>query len=186
MAFLAVAAAGYTVQTLLRMRAEEVSARLEPVLATGVGRLKWLASHGVIATLGTVMVMGGMGLAGTLGYLAAGGDGETSLGQTGAALVQIPAALALGAFVVAAFALVPRWAAAISWTALGLSLVVGQMGEMLNLPQAVTNLSPFTHVPAVPAEPFEILPVATLLGTSVVLVGVAATAFRRRDLAIPA
>ncbi len=186
MGFLGVAAAGYTIQALLRMRAEEVSGRLEPVLATSVDRGRWLASHGVIAGLGTAAVIGAMGLAATLGYVAAGGDLAGGLGQTGAALTQLPPALALGAFAMAVFALAPRFAPAIGWAALAISLVVGQLGEMLKLPQAAINLSPFTHMPAVPAEVLAITPIALLLASTLAFVAIAVAAFRRRDLAIPA
>jgi ABC-2 type transport system permease protein len=186
MGFLGVAAAGYTIQALLRMRAEEVSGRLEPVLATSVDRGRWLASHGVIAGLGTAAVIGAMGLAATLGYVAAGGDLAGGLGQTGAALTQLPPALALGAFVLAAFALAPRFAPAIGWSALAISLVVGQLGEMLKLPQAAINLSPFMHMPAVPAEALAITPIALLLASTLAFVAIAVAAFRHRDLAIPA
>ena len=186
MGILGVAAAGYTIQAVLRMRAEEASGRLEPVLATSVDRGAWLASHGVIAGLGTVAVIGAMGRAATLGYAASGGDLTGGLGQTGAALTQLPPALALGAFAMAAFALAPRFAPAIGWAALAISLVVGQLGEMLKLPQAAINLSPFTHMPAVPAEVLAITPIALLLASSIAFVAIAVAAFGRRDLAIPA
>jgi ABC-2 type transport system permease protein len=186
MGFLGIGAAGYTVQALLRMRAEEASNRLEPVLATAVGRRTWLAGHSLIAAAGTCIVLTAMGLAATLGYWIASGDLRTGLGATGAGLVQIPAALALGAFVLAAFAFAPRWAPTVGWAALAMSLVVGQLGEMLKLPQWALNLSPFSHVPAVPAEPFAILPVAILAAVAVALSGAAAMGFRHRDLVIPA
>ena len=186
MGFLGVVAAGYTVQALLRMRAEEVSGRLEPVLATSVDRGMWLASHGVIAGLGTAAVIGAMGLAAALGYIAAGGDFAGGFDQIGAALTQLPPALALGALVLAAFALTPRFAPAIGWSALAISLVVGQLGEMLKLPQAAINLSPFSHMPAVPAEALTTTPIALLIAASLALVAIAVAAFRRRDLAIHA
>jgi ABC-2 type transport system permease protein len=186
MGFLGIGAAGYTVQALLRMRAEEASGRLEPVLATAVGRKTWLAGHALIAAAGTCIVLTAMGLAATLGYWIASGDLEAGLGATGAGLIQIPAALALGAFVLATFALAPRWAPTLGWAALATSLVVGQLGEMLELPQWALNLSPFSHVPAIPAEPFAILPVAILSAVAAALAGIAASGFGRRDLAIPA
>jgi ABC-2 type transport system permease protein len=117
--------------------------------------------------------------------VATGGDFGTGLrGMGGAALAQAPAALALGGFVVAAFALLPRWAIVLGWGALAASLVMGQLGAMLDLPQAVLNISPFTHVPLVPAEPFTLLPVVLLLGAATLLGGLAFAVFRRRDLSI--
>lgn len=186
MAFLGVAAAGYTVQALLRLRADEDSGRLEPVLATAVGRAAWLGSHVVIAGLGTVVLLLVTGLSGALAYGAATGDLATGMGQVAAALAQVPAALALGGFVVAAFALLPQRVAALSWAALAASLVVGQLGDLLELPQPVMNLSPFTHVPRVPAESLAVIPLGVLLAVAGVLTGIGFVIFRRRDLALGA
>jgi ABC-2 type transport system permease protein len=77
---------------------------------------------------------------------------------------------------------VPRAAAAIGWGALAASFVLGQLGAILDLPQAVLNLSPFTHVPAVPAQPVEATPMVALAGTAIVLTAAAFVAHRRRDL----
>jgi ABC-2 type transport system permease protein len=186
MSFVGLAATGFTVQALLRARAEEVDGRLEPLLATPVSRHRWLAGHVVIAVAGTFALFCLAGLGAGLSYgVATGGDFGTGLrGMGGAALAQAPAALALGGFVVAAFALLPRWAIVLGWGALAASLVMGQLGAMLDLPQAVLNISPFTHVPMVPAEPFTLLPIALLLGAAALLGGLAFAVFRRRDLSI--
>lgn len=185
--FLGVAAAGYTVQALLRMRAEEATGRLEPVLATSLGRPAWLASHLTIAAVGTVVLLVATGLAGGAVYGAMTGDWATGTGGlVRGALVQIPAVLALGGFVVAAFGLLPRWSVALAWSALAVSFVMGQLGDLLGLPQVVLNLSPFTHVPPVPAEPVTALPLAILGGVGLLLGAIGFVAFGRRDLAIAA
>jgi len=186
MAMLALAAAGFTIQSILRMRAEEASGRAEPVLATAVGRRTWLGSHAAVAGIGTVSILAGMGAAGMLGYLTSGGNLAGGWGQFQAAVVFIPSVLALGAFVLAAFAFVPRWATLIAWGALVVTLVMGQLGELLKFPQALLNVSPFTHAPKVPAEPFEALPLVILLAIATALGGLAFWGFRRRSLAIPA
>jgi len=184
--FIAVGASGYTIQALLRMRAEEVSGRLEPVLSTAVGRTQWLASHGRIAASGTValLVVGGAAAAVSNGVVTGGFGSSWAVMQ--AALVQVPAVLALGAFVFALFGLAPRWAGALSWAALAGNFVVGQFGDLLKLPQVVMNISPFTHLPAVPAVTLNMVPVAVLLAVAVALVGAGVLGFRRRDLAIAA
>lgn len=184
--FIAVGASGYTIQALLRMRAEEASARLEPILSTSVGRAEWLASHGAIAAGGTVAILAGSGIAAAISNGVASGDWGAGWGVISAALVQVPAVLALGAFAFAAFACAPRWAGAIAWASLAASFVIGQFGDLLKLPQAVLNLSPFTHVPAVPAEDLAVTPIAVLLAVTLALASLGVWAFRRRDLAIPA
>lgn len=184
--FIAVAASGYTVQALLRMRAEEASGRLEPILSTAVGRTQWLASHGRIAVGGTVALMVACGGAAALSNGVASGDFGSGWGVMSAAVVQIPAVLALGGFVFAIFGLAPKWAGSLSWAALAASFVVGQFGDLLKLPQAALNLSPFTHVPAVPAETLAMVPIVVLLAVAGAFVGIGIAGFRRRDLAIAA
>jgi ABC-2 type transport system permease protein len=182
LSLLAVAAAGFTVQALLRARNEEVGGRAEPLLATGVGRTRWLLSHVAVAVLGTVALL-------LLAGLVAGGAHALDIGEAGqvptlvgAALVRVPAALALGGFVVAVVGLVPRWAAALAWGALVLSLVMGQLGELLELPQAVLNVSPFTHPPALPAQELVWTPVLSLLAVALGLAALGLLALRRRDI----
>lgn len=185
--FLGIAATGYTVQALLRMRAEEATGRLEPVLATAVGRARWLASHVAIAVGGTTALLAVTGLAGGVVYGAMTGRWAAGIGGlVGGALVQAPAALALGGFVLAVFGLLPRYAVALAWSALAVSLVMGQLGELLGLPQQVLNLSPFTHLPSVPAASATVPPLAALLAIAVLCGAVGVAAFRRRDLAIAA
>jgi len=187
MAIVGIAAAAYTVQALLRMRAEEVSGRLEPVLATGVGRHRWLAGHVLIAGFGTALILTLTGIAGGLTYGAITGRWAEGVGDlTAAALVQVPAALALGGFVLAVFGLLPRWAGPITWFALAAALVMGQLGSLFDLPQWLLNVSPFSHVPLVPAEPFTATPVVWLLLAAAALGATGFAAFRRRDLAIGA
>lgn len=187
MAIVGIAAGGYVVQALLRMRAEEVSGRVEPLLATAVGRHRWLASHVTIAVGGLVVMLG---LAGSLGGLtfaiASGGWDDGATGLVTAAVVQIPAALALGGFAIAAFGLTPRWAGSLTWFALAVALVMGQLGTLFDLPQWLLNLSPFTHVPRVPADAFVVAPVLWLLVAAVGLGALGVAAFRHRDLAIGA
>jgi ABC-2 type transport system permease protein len=181
--FLGIAATGFTVQALLRARAEEAAGRLEAVLATATSRTGWLAGHVIVAVAGTVALFVLLGLTGALAYGAVTGDWAVGVeGMLGGAAVQIPAALALGALVLVAVALLPRWAAAVGWAALAVGLVMGQLGALLELPQPVLNLSPFTHVPAVPAESLSVLPLAVLLAAAAGLGALGFAGFARRDL----
>jgi ABC-2 type transport system permease protein len=175
------------VQALLRMRAEEASGRLEVVMATSTSRARWMGGHLLIAGLGTLTLLAVAGASGTVAYGLLTGDWATGAkGMLAAAVLQAPAALALGGLVVAAIALVPRWAGVVGWSALGTSLVMGQLGALLELPQGLLNLSPFTHVPAFPAQELDMLPLALLSAATAVLVGLGVVVFRRRDLVLTA
>jgi ABC-2 type transport system permease protein len=183
--FAGIAASGYAIQTLLRMRSEEAADRVEPVLATSVSRARWMGSHIVIAVLGVVALVVLMGLSTGVTYgLVIGDVGGQVPTLVGAALVQAPAVLALAGLTVAVFGLLPRRAVAIAWTAFALCLLMGQLGAILDLPQAMLNLSPFTHLPAAPADDVVVTPLIMLLVVAAALLATGITAFRRRDLAL--
>jgi ABC-2 type transport system permease protein len=182
--WIAIAVSAFAVQSLLRLRNEELSGRAEGLLATAVPRWRWVGSHLVIAGGGTVLLLALLGVAGMLSYGAITGAWPQGAGFLWASLAHVPAALVVAAFVLAAVTFMPRWAAALGWGALAVSLVLGQLGAQFELPQAVLNLSPFTHVPPVPAGTIAVLPLVVLSAVAVALVGVAALRFQQRDLAL--
>ncbi|MFI7649047.1 ABC transporter permease [Micromonospora sp. NPDC049460] len=173
----------YVVQALLRTRGDETDGRLEAILATAVSRTRWLTTQVVAATLGALALVLLGGLTTGLGYGLVTGD---PLGQTaelgGAALVRLPALLVVAGVVTALFGLLPRWSVALSWAALIGFLLLGQLGAVLDLPQAALNLSPYTHVPSVPAVDLAALPLVVLTGVAVVLLAAGLAGFRRRDV----
>lgn len=182
MGVMGIAASAYAVQATLRARTEEVAGRAEIVLATAVSRERWLLGHVGIAAGGTVflMLVTGLAVGFTNGLIS--GDLGFALGRAlGAALVQVPAAVVLGALAAAVLGLLPRLAA-LAWAGVVFVLVVGELGTLLGLPDWLMQVSPFAHVPAVPGEPFSATPLAVLVGVAAVLVAVGARAFRRRDL----
>jgi len=182
------AAAIYVVQVLLRMRTEEADGPLEPVLATAVGRVRWVAGYAITALVGALALV----------LLFAVGTGLTAgvvlgdpLGQVreliGPSLVQLPAVLVIGAAVIAFVGLVPRFAGVVSWAMLIAAIVIGPMfGPTLKVPQLVQDLSPFTHVPKAPAVPVNAVPVIALIAAVAVLTLVGLVSLRRRNLALPA
>jgi ABC-2 type transport system permease protein len=182
------AAAIYAVQVLLHMRAEEAGGPLEPILATAVSRLRWAAGYAVTVSLGaTALVL----LFATGTGLAAGGVLGDPTGQMrsliGASLVQLPGILVIGAAVIAAVGLVPRFAGVVSWALLLASILIGPLfGPTLNLPQWAQDLSPFTHVPKAPAVAVTAWPVLALITVVAALAAAGLVSLRRRDLALPA
>jgi ABC-2 type transport system permease protein len=183
------AVAVYVVQILLRVRAEEADGRLEPLLSTAVSRSRWIIGHLVNAGLGALALLSIFAAGMALAAGAALGDVPAQLREMlPAGLVQLPAIMVLGGVVVAATALVPHWSAAVSWSGLLLAILVGPLfgAATLQLPQWAQDISPFTHVPKLPAADVSVFPLLALLGVSVVLAGVAVAWLRRRDLALPA
>jgi ABC-2 type transport system permease protein len=172
---------GYTVSTVLRLRTEEVAVRAEPVLATPVSRRTWLLSYMVVAAVGTVIVMVAAGLATGLGTAAQLGDLGQILPLLGAVLVMVPALLVLAAVTVALIGWRSRWGP-LAWAAVAVSAVSGLLAETLNLPQWARNVSPFEHVPAMPAASFELLPTVLLTTIAVGLTLLGIVAMNRRDI----
>ncbi|HZN19021.1 MAG TPA: ABC transporter permease [Micromonosporaceae bacterium] len=175
-------AAAYTVQAALRLRVEETTARAEPVLATPVTRLRWAASHLLFAFLGTVVVLGALGLAAGLAHGLRTGDlgGELPRVLAGA-LVVVPAAWVVAGLCVALFGLAPRLAA-VAWGAVVLFLILTYFGAVLQLNQWVMDLSPYTHLPKLPGTPFTATPLLWLVALAAALTVAGLAGFRRRGI----
>jgi ABC-2 type transport system permease protein len=66
---------------------------------------------------------------------------------------------------------------------LGACVLVSILGPLLGLPDWVLDLSPFQHVPQLPAADFAAGPLLALCAVAAGLTAAGLAAFRRRDLA---
>jgi ABC-2 type transport system permease protein len=174
---------GYVIQALQRMRSEESNGTLEPVLATGVSRQRWMLSHLCFALLGATLLLVLLGAtAGLSNVLVANGAWTDVTTLTGAALAQLPAVAVIGGITVLCFGAVPRATIAASWSIFGACLLIGQFGEVLKLPNWVVNMSPFTHIPAAPAENLVFAPLAITATTAILCMAVGMLLFRQRNI----
>lgn len=183
MSFTAVIVGAAMVQSLLRARTEESTGRVEAVLAGAIGRGRWLGATVGVAALVTLSILVVAALASALVFgvmIEDLGEGFRSFG--GATALQVPALFALGGAVVAVVGLVPRWASALAWGLLTVAFVLGQLGSVLDLPQMVMNLSPFTHVPSFPATDIDVTPLVGLTAIGLALAAAGFVGFRRRDI----
>lgn len=179
---LALVAAAYSIRTVLRLRVEEETGRAELVLSTATTPTVWAAGHTWIGALGPLVMLAVAALVTGASYGAIVGDpGGEAVAVLGSALVQMPAVWVLTGFALAVYGLAPRFTVA-AWGYLVVSLLVGQLGQILQFPQWSMNLSPFSHVPAIPAEELEVLPLAVLTALAGGLVGLGLAALRHRDL----
>jgi ABC-2 type transport system permease protein len=178
----------YVVQVLLRMRSEEAAGTLEPVLATGVTRARWVFAHLVSALLGATVLATGFCLALGVGAgLALGGMGGELSDMALAGVAQLPSILVMAAVVLVVVAVLPRWAVPVCWSLVIVALVLGPMfGPTLGLPVWLQNLSPFSHAPTVPATDLAVGTLAGLLVVFAVVGAIGLAVIRRRDLALPA
>jgi ABC-2 type transport system permease protein len=175
-------ATGFTVSSVLRLRSEEVSGRVDPVLATPVGRRRWAWSHLLVALAGTVVLAFVCGA--SMGAGAALVLGETSrIGDlTAAGLVMVPAMWLLAGATLLIYGLLPRWSFG-AWALVAWVFVAAMFGSLLDLPQWLLNLSPFQHVPALPAASMSWPPVVVLTAIAAALIAAGLAALDRRDMA---
>jgi ABC-2 type transport system permease protein len=177
-------AAGYAVQAILRLRSEEAELRAEPVLATTASRVGWAGSHLLVAAVGAAVVLASGGLVAGLAHGLRAGDLAGQLPRVlGAAMVQLPAVWVLAALGAALFGLLPRLVVGATWAILGVVLAVTMFGEPLRLSQWLLDLSPFAHLPRLPAATFTATPLLWLVVVAALLAAAGLAAFRRRDLA---
>jgi len=183
MGIIGVVAAAYATAAVLRLRTEESAQRAEPVLVASAGRVRWAASHLIIAVAGTAVVLAAAGLGAGLGYGLRAGDPGTQVPRLlGAALAQLPAALVVAAVAVALFGLLPRSCVAGGWAALALAAVLVELGPTLRLARWLQDISPFTHVPKLPGGPVMAAPLAWLTVIAAVLAAAGLAGLRRRDI----
>ena len=178
---LALVGSGYALMATLRLRTEEAAGRAEPVLAGALPRARWMADWVGLAAVGSAVALAAGGLGTGVAYGVAVGDVGQVPRLVGVSLAYAPAVWVLVGLAAALFGLAPRATVAV-WAALAGSAFVGVLGSLLDLPGWVANLSPFQHVPQVPATAFDAVPLVVLTLVALALAGVGLLAFRRRDL----
>jgi ABC-2 type transport system permease protein len=179
---LGMVAAAFAVSLTLRAYQEESDHRAETLLAGSVSRIRWLASHLVIAVAGTTVAMLTAGLLAALTYGVTSGDiGGKLPAVLGAAAVQLPAVWLLVAATAALFGVAARFTP-VAWGVLVCFVAVYLLGSLANSPRWLLNLEPFTHIPRVGSGGFTVAPLSWLLLVDIALITLGALAFRRRDL----
>lgn len=179
---LALVAAGFAIQSSLRVRGEETSTHAEQILATPVSRLRFAASHLLIAFGGTVVVLGLVGASFGISDAAVTGDADAIWQSIVGSLSFAPAVWVFIGLSAALIGLAPR-ASGLPWVFLGVSFVIGMFGQLLDLPAWIQDLSPFQHVSPYPATEVQVAPLLALVAIACGLTIVGAAGFRRRDIA---
>lgn len=170
------------VQAVLRLRAEETEGRAELLLATPISRVRWASSTMIVAAASVLIVCAATGAATGVAIMKSTGESSDLIRFTSAALAHAPAALVFVAITAIVFAVIPRLTIALGWGLLVIGLVIGQFGELLQLPEWLQNVSPFKHSSALPVEELDVAAAVTLLGIAALGAVAAATLVRRRDL----
>ena len=182
LSILAVVVTCFAVAVVAHGGRDEHQGRTGQVLATATSRAAVFWATAAVAVLGSTWLLALGGVAVGFGYGIAGGHLWTALANiVPAALVQAPAVWLVTALAVAAFALRSSWAAA-GWAFIAGFLTLGQLGELLQLPQTVIKLSPYVHSPRMPAEPFTSGAPLVLCALAGLLMMFASEGYRLRDI----
>ncbi|EST37624.1 hypothetical protein N566_12035 [Streptomycetaceae bacterium MP113-05] len=181
MTVVAVVASVYVVMAALRPRAEETAGRAEQLLSTGPSRVRWAGGHVLVAMAGGVVVLAVAGLG--FGLLGAASTGDAGMvpDLLLAALAYAPALWVTAGVGVVLFGWAPR-ATALVWVVPVHAFVVGYLGQILGFPEWSAKLSPFGHVPRVPAAEVQWDALLGLTAVAATLVVAGLVGFRRRDL----
>ena len=179
--YLSVIAAGYVVQAIGTLRAEEAEGRLEARLSGTLSRAHWLASHVLVVLGGLLTIVVGsslvLGLATTLSIGDVAGLGPTL--RSG--LAYLPAELVLAGLALAVYGLRPRLFG-VAWAGYAVTTFIALLGPGLNFHQWVLDLSPTTHVGNPPAGAIHTGAITVMAGVAITLSAIGFAAFRRRGV----
>ncbi|MEU3253270.1 ABC transporter permease [Streptomyces sp. NPDC006997] len=181
MVVITVVAAVYVVMAALRPRSEETAGRAEPLLATGLSRTRWVGAHLAVAMGGGTLVLLLAGLGFGISGAASLGDAGMLWELVGASVAYAPALWVTVGVAVVLFGWFPQ-ASAVAWVVPVYAFVVGYLGQILQFPDWMNNISPFGHVPQLPAAEMSWTPMLLLTLVAAGLVWLGLAGFRRRDL----
>lgn len=182
LAMLALFSSGFAISATLRLLTEERAGRADVLLASPLSRTRWAASHLVVAIIGSTVIVVAGGVGTGVAYALVADDPDQVARIVGGALVTVPGVLV---FVGLAMVLIGFWprAALGAWGALAVVAVIAFFGELLRLPHWVRDLSPFTHLPALPAQDMAWLPVLAVSTVAGALLAAGLWGLGRRDIA---
>jgi len=158
---------------------DEHDGRTEQVLATATSRARAFAATVVVGILGETWLLLVTGAAFAIGV---GNGTDRSFGRlVGSAVAQAPAVWTVTALAVLCFAVRSRWAVA-GWGVVVLAATLGQIGELLGLPEWMIDLSPYSHAPKMPLADFSVGAATALTALAVALLAASWLRYRVRDI----
>lgn len=171
----------FAISSAGRPRAEEDAGHAEPLLTTGLSRPAWLGGHVLVTVVGTVVALGAAAVGMGAGFALTTGDAGEGVRLSVPTLAYVAPVLVLSGVARVLYGVAPRLLV-LAWLPLAFSVVVLILGETLQMPQWMQDLSPFEHLALAPAEEFRWLPVVAVGAVAVVLSSAGQLAFRRRDV----
>lgn len=180
---LGILAACCAVQIVVRARQEEARGTAEAVLATPVGRVRWLADYVIVGVVAVLIVVAAAVLAGWVGIRVNGGADSLYRIVAVAGAGQALAAAVFAVLSALVFVLLPRATTAVAWSLVLLATLFGLFGPLFGLPDWTRNLSPFGVTPVMDGSGVDVRGLWWLVLALVAGGAGALTLMRRRELA---
>jgi ABC-2 type transport system permease protein len=172
----------YTAWRVGAIRNEEESGRADNLLTRPLSRSRWLLGQAGLSVLGAAMLMLLTGLAMWAGAVASGSTQLTASAALRAVLNTGSVVVLIAGLALLTFGVLPRMTVMIPAALTVGGYVLALLGPALSWPGWVLDMSPFTHLAYVPAQPVAITSasVMALIGCAAGASGV--VAFSRRDI----
>jgi ABC-2 type transport system permease protein len=174
--FLAAAATGFVVATVVRLTHDEQSGIAEVVLAGSVSRWRWMLSAAGATLAGSTVLMLLAGLGNGLGAAMTMGQADLVPRLTAAGVAQVPAMAVMAGIAALAVALRRPW---IGWLAVTFVVLSLYLGALLRLPRWLIDLSPVGRTTVPSNVPVTAMVVMVVVAAA--LTGVAGLIYRNRD-----
>lgn len=166
---------------MVKLRGEETANRTEPLLARAVSRPKLMASFMLVA-LGSAVLMQVLSILGLWCGAAAVVPNPFPLGEVmQGAMVYTALIWILIGLTALLVGYAPKLVSLI-WVYLGFIFFSTYFGPLLQLPEWMTKLTPWGHVPDIPLEPISSGTVILAVVLAAALLGAGLYGYRRRDI----
>lgn len=179
-AVIAVIAALYAGAQMVTTRRDEETT-LANLLTAGATRMHWLAVRTAVAAASLVLITLAAGIAGWAGVRLSGQPLAVTDALRGAANTVPTGVLFLG-LATAVFGLWPRAVTAVAYGSVAASYALLIVTAIGGTPRWIIDLSPFSHLAAVPAAPVNTLASVVLVFAGALGIAAGFVAFDRRDL----
>jgi ABC-2 type transport system permease protein len=145
-----------------------------------VTRLRFFWSHAVIAFVGSTVLMAAIGMTMSAAHTS---NSSGFWREASSSFAQLPAVWVMIGLALVAVAWLPRfdW---LGWGLLALVVFVGELGPLMNLPEWMQKISPFSDTPKIPVEAMAWTPEVVLTLIAAALVVAAVVGYRRRGMPV--
>lgn len=166
---------------ILKLIGEERHNRTEHILTRAVSRTNLLMSHFVLAIISSFVML----FVSLFGLWSAGTtvmDEAISFSTFfNSAMIYLPAIWVMIGFAILLIGFLPRFTGLI-WLYLVFSFFIVYLGELLQLPNWLSMLSPYGHIPNLPVDDMNVTILIVLISITIFLTIIGTVGYRNRDI----